>query len=59
MLKAKNFLSKIASQDTSTFEQLLEEIEDIYFGSIAQKALQKEEGYIEHAEVKKKMSRKN
>ena len=58
MVKTKNFLSKIALQYTSTFEQLLGEIEDIYFGSIAHKALQKEDDYIEHAEVKKKMSRK-
>jgi len=52
MVKTKNFLSKIALQYTSTFEQLLGEIEDIYFGSIAQKALQKADDYIEHAEVK-------
>jgi len=58
MLKTKNFLSKITPQyiidksgkktgvilDMPTFEQLLEEIEDIYFGSIAHKALQEEEG---------------
>jgi len=72
MLKTKNFLSKITPQyiidksgkktgvilDMSTFEQLLEEIEDIYFGSIAHKALQEEENYIEHTAVKKKLSGK-
>ena len=36
----------------STFEQLLEEIEDIYFGSIAHKALQEEDNYIDHVTVK-------
>ena len=56
MLKTKNLLSKITPQyiidkagkktgvilDILAFEQLLEEIEDIYFGSIAHKALQEE-----------------
>jgi hypothetical protein len=72
MLKPKNLLSKITPQyiidkagkktrvilDILTFEQLLEEIEDIYFGSIAHKALQEENEYITHTEVKKKAARK-
>jgi len=72
MLKTKNILSKITPQyiidksgkktgvilDMPAFEQLLEEIEDIYFGSIAHKALQEEKDYIDHSEVKKKISRK-
>ena len=72
MLKTKTLLSQLTPQyiidksgnktgvilDIHSFEQLLKEIEDIYFGSIAHKALQEEEHYIEHATVKKKMSRK-
>jgi hypothetical protein len=72
MLKPKTLLSKITPQyiidksgkktgvilDMPTFEQLLEEIEDLYFGAIAHKALQEENEYITHEEVKKKMSRK-
>ena len=72
MLKNKNLLSKITPQyivdntgnktgvilDILAFEQLLEEIEDIYFGSIAHKALQEEDEYITHSDVKKKLSRK-
>ena len=62
MLKNKSLLSKITPQyiidtagkktgvilDIFAFEQLLEEIEDIYFGSIAHKALQEEDEYIVH-----------
>jgi hypothetical protein len=72
MLKTKGILSKITPQyiidkagkktgvilDIFSFEQLLEEIEDIYFGSIAHKALQEEDDYITHADVKKKIARK-
>jgi hypothetical protein len=72
MLKPKAFLSKITPQyiidkagkktgvilDILTFEKLLEEIEDLYFGSIAHKALQDEDEYITHEDVKKKISRK-
>ena len=57
MLKTKKFLSQITPQyiidksgkktgvilDIFAFEQLMEEIEDIYFGSIAHKALSEEE----------------
>ena len=67
MLKNKSLLSKITPQyivdkagkktgvilDIFAFEQLLEEIEDIYFGSIAHKALQEEDEYILHSNVKK------
>jgi len=73
MLKNKSVVSKITPQyivdtagkktgvilDISTFEQLLEEIEDLYFGSLAHKALQEESEYIPHATVKKKLTRKN
>jgi hypothetical protein len=66
MLKNKALLSKITPQyiidksgkktgvilDILAFEQLLEEIEDIYFGSIAHKALQKDDEYITHTDVK-------
>jgi hypothetical protein len=71
MLK-KNLLSKITPQyiidkagkktgvilDILSFERLIEEIEDIYFGSIAHKALQEETEYIAHTDVKKKIARK-
>lgn len=40
------------------FEQLLEEIEDIYFASVAHKALQEEDEFILHSDVKKKLARK-
>jgi len=67
MLKNKSLLSKITPQyivdkagkktgvilDILVFEQLLKEIEDIYFGSIAHKALQEEDEYILHSNVKK------
>ena len=70
MLKTKGILSKITPQyiidkagkktgvilDIFSFEQLLEEIEDIYFGSIAHKALQEEDDYITHTDVKKKIA---
>lgn len=39
--------------DILSFEQLLEKIEDIYFGATAHKALQEEKEYIKHDEVKK------
>lgn len=72
MLKSKALLSKITPQyivdragkktgvilDILAFEQLLEEVEDIYFGSIARKALQEENEYIPHTDVKKKIARK-
>jgi predicted DNA-binding protein len=72
MLKPKNLLSKITPQyiidkagkktgvilDILAFEQLIEEIEDIYFASIAHKALQQEDEYITHTDVKKKIARK-
>jgi predicted DNA-binding protein len=72
MLKTKRLLSKITPQyiidkagkktgvilDILAFEQLLEEIEDIYFGSIAHKALQEENEYISHNDIKKKIARK-
>lgn len=72
MLKAKSPLSKITPQyiidkagnktavilDIISFEQLLEEIEDIYFGAKAHKALQEEDEFITHADVKKKIARK-
>jgi predicted DNA-binding protein len=72
MLKNKSFLPKITPQyiidkagkktgvilDILAFEQLLEEIEDIYFASIAHKALQEEDEYITHSDVKKKIARK-
>ena len=45
--------------DIITFEQLLEEIEDIYFAAKAQTALQEKDELISHVEVKKKMSRKS
>lgn len=48
MLKTKNLL-----------EQLIEEIEDIYFGSVAHKALQEENEYITHDDVKKKITEKD
>jgi len=57
MLKTKNILSKIIPQ--YIFDKAgkkLEEIEDIYFGSIAHKALQEETEYIAHADVKKKIT---
>jgi hypothetical protein len=73
MLKTKNLLSTITPQyiidkagkktgvilDIISFERLLEEIEDIYFGSIAHKILQKENEYISHDDVKKKIARKS
>ncbi|HLW72680.1 MAG TPA: hypothetical protein VKR54_01395 [Candidatus Babeliales bacterium] len=69
MLKTKTFLPKITPQyiinkagkktsvilDIHEFENLLEHIEDIYFASIAQKALQKEKEFITHNDVKKKI----
>jgi hypothetical protein len=72
MLKPKTFLPKITPQyiinkagkktsvilDINEFENLLEQIEDIYFGSIAQKALKEEDEYIPHNDVKKKIARK-
>jgi hypothetical protein len=72
MLKTKSLLSKITPQyiidkagkktgvilDIVSFEKLLEEIEDIYFGSVAQKALQEEDEYITHSDVTKKLARK-
>jgi predicted DNA-binding protein len=72
MLKPKTFLSKITPQyiinkagkktsvilDINEFEHLLEQIEDIYFGSVAQKALKEEDEYISHHDVKKKIARK-
>jgi hypothetical protein len=72
MLKKQGLLSKITPQyiidkagkktgvilDILAFEQLVEEIEDIYFGSIAHKALQEEDEYITHTDVKKKIARK-
>jgi hypothetical protein len=42
-----------------TLESFLEEIEDIYFGSIAHKALQEEDEYITHAEVKKRLAKEH
>jgi hypothetical protein len=66
MLKPKTFLPKITPQyiinkagkktsvilDINEFENLLEQIEDIYFGSIAQKALKEEKDkYIPHQEI--------
>ena len=71
MLKPKSLLSKITPQyivdkagkktgvilDILSFEQLLEEIEDIYFGAIAHNALQQEDEYIAHTDVKKKIAR--
>lgn len=72
MLKTKTPLSKITPQyiidkagkktgvilDILAFEQLLEEIEDIYFGAKAHKALQENDEFIAHADVKKKIARK-
>ena len=72
MLKTKTPLSKIAPQyiivkagkktgvilDILQFEQLLEEVEDIYFGAKAHKALQENDEVIAHADVKKKITRK-
>lgn len=72
MLKTKTPLSKITPQyivdkagnktgvilDILAFEQLLEEIEDIYFGAKAHKALQEDDEIIAHADVKKKLARK-
>lgn len=72
MLKTKSSLSKITPQyiidkagkktgvilDILTFEHLLEEIEDIHFGAKAHKALQEEDEFISHADVKKKIARK-
>jgi hypothetical protein len=43
--------------DIDSFEKLLEEIEDIYFGSLAKKALKKEE-LLPHKLVKRKHSGK-
>ncbi len=43
--------------DINSFENLLEEIEDIYFGSLAKLALEQEEETIPHEIVKSKMSR--
>ena len=46
--------------DISTFEQLLEEIEDLYFSSVAHQALQHKDEHIPHEVVKrKKMGLKN
>jgi hypothetical protein len=43
-------------KDDLTLEQLLEQIEDEYFGAIAQKALEEnDDEYISHENVKKKM----
>ncbi len=39
--------------DMVTFDKLIEEIEDIYFGAIAQAALQRETEFLSHDEVKK------
>jgi predicted DNA-binding protein len=69
MFKNKTHLSKIKPQyiidkagkktgvilDILAFEQLLEEIEDIYFGAKAHKALQEDDEIITHADVKKIM----
>ncbi len=41
-----------------SFEKLLEEIEDIYFGSLAKAALEQEEETIPHKTVKHKLSGK-
>jgi predicted DNA-binding protein len=71
MLKPKTLLSAITPQyiidksgkktgvilDIITFEQLIEEVEDMYFGTIAHNALQKEDIYVEHADVKKKIAK--
>ena len=72
MLRTKPLLSKITPQyiidkagkktgvilDIFAFEQLLEEIEDIYFGAKAHAALQEDDDVISHADVKKKITRK-
>jgi len=73
MLKTKTILPKLTPQyivnkagkktsvilDIIEFERLLEQIEDIYFGSMAQKALEENnDEYISHDEVKKKIARK-
>ena len=59
MLKPKNLLSEITPQYiTDKAVKKIEEIEDIYFGSIAHKALQEETEYITHTDVKKKIARK-
>ncbi len=42
----------------NSFEKLLEEIEDIYFGSLAKAALDQEEETIPHKVVKRKLSGK-
>jgi predicted DNA-binding protein len=44
--------------DIETFENLLEEIEDIYFGTLAEAALQQEQEYISHEQVKRKIAPK-
>lgn len=44
--------------DIETFENLLEEIEDIYFGTLAEAALQQEQEHISHDEVKRKIASK-
>lgn len=69
MLKTKNLLSHIAPQyiidkagkktgvilDILVFEQLIEEIEDIYFGAIAHEALSREEKCVPHEEIRKEI----
>lgn len=39
--------------DIVTFKKLLAEIEDAYFGSLAQMTLEKEKEYLSHQQVKK------
>jgi predicted DNA-binding protein len=72
MFKNKNVFSKITPQyivdnagkktgvilDISAFEQLLEEIEDLYFASVAHQALQNEDEHIPHEIIKRKLTRK-
>ncbi len=42
--------------DIQTFEKLLSELEDIYFGTMAEAALEKAQEYIDHEEIKKSLS---
>ncbi|HLC07223.1 MAG TPA: hypothetical protein VJJ26_03480 [Candidatus Babeliales bacterium] len=58
-LQQKNSSKKLNHNASLIKSVKKEEIEDIYFESIAHKTLQEEDEYITHTDVKKKIARKN
>lgn len=44
--------------DIKTFEKMQDELEDFYFGTLAEAALEKEEGFVSHDAVKRKVQKK-